>query len=528
MSVSAPAGPGVGDYAPGRRRRLVVLAICTLSLFMVSLDSTIVNVALPSIQRDFGAQVSGLQWTVDSYLLVVASLLLLSGSTGDRIGRRRVFQTGLVIFTVGSLACSVAPNLGSLVAFRALQAVGGSMLNPNTLSIITNTFTDPRERAGALGIWGGVFGLSAASGPLLGGLLVDSVGWRSVFWVNLPIGLMAFVLAARFVPESRAEHPRRVDLPGQALIIATFATLTYAIIEGPSWGWTSTTILTLFLTSAIFATALVMVEHRRAEPLLDLRYFHSAPFSGAAGIATLSFFVLAGFLFLNTLYLQDVRGDTALVAGLSTLPATAVVAVVSPLAGRMVGRSGTRRPLVAAGICLLVGGALLVAMSVHEPYAELAEAYVALGLGFGLVNPPITTTAVSGMPRAQAGVAGAVTSTSRQFGSVLGVAVVGSVVTTRFRTQLAARLPRGLPAAARRALGGAGLGSPAPDHLAPGVRAQVTAALHTAFAEASHAGWLLCAACGLGVAVLGLLTTGGWARATAARTARLVAGADPH
>jgi EmrB/QacA subfamily drug resistance transporter len=517
---------GVEQDREGRRRRAIVLAVCTLSLFMVSLDATIVNVALPAIQRSFAAPVSGLQWTLDSYLLVIASLLLLSGSTGDRIGRRRMFQIGLVTFTAGSLACSLAPNLPSLVAFRGLQAVGGSMLNPNTLSIITNTFTEPRERARAVGIWSGVFGLSAASGPLLGGALVDSVGWRSVFWVNLPVGLLAFVLAARYVPESRADHPRRVDLPGQVLIIVTLASLTYAIIEGPTHGWTSTTILSLFAVAAVAGAALIAAERRRPEPLLDLRYFRSAPFCGAAGIAVFSFFVLAGFLFLNTLYLQDVRGDSALMAGLSTLPATAVVGVVSPFTGRLIARSGTRLPMAVAGACFLVCGASLVTLTVHRSFVDLALSYVALGIGFGLVNPPITTTALSGMPRAQAGVAGAVTSTARQLGNVLGVAVLGSVVTTSLRGQLASRLPAALPTAARHALAASGLGTRVPTGLPAALHRQVAAVLRVAFTEASHVGWVLCAVCGAGVLGLALLTTGAWGRASAARAARLVGGAE--
>ena len=203
-----------------RRRRYLVLAICCLSLFIVGLDATIVNVALPSIGRELHSPVSGLQWTIDAYSLVLASLLMLSGSTADRVGRRRTFQAGLAVFTLGSLLCSLAPGLGWLVAFRMLQAVGGSMLNPVAMSIITNTFTEPAERARAIGVWGGVFGLSMAMGPVLGGALVDAVGWRGVFWVNIPVGIAALVLTALFVPESKAPRPRRLDPFGQLLVIA--------------------------------------------------------------------------------------------------------------------------------------------------------------------------------------------------------------------------------------------------------------------------------------------------------------------
>src|SRR5580658_7018017 len=222
-----------------QRRRLLVLAICCMSLFIVGLDVTVVNVALPSIGRELHAGVSGLQWTIDAYTLVLASLLMLAGSTADRIGRRRTFQTGLAVFSLGSLLCSVAPGLGWLVAFRMVQAVGGSMLNPVAMSIITNTFIEPKARAKAIGVWGGVFGLSMALGPLLGGALVDAVDWRGVFWVNIPVGIAALVLTALFVPESKAPRPRRLDPFGQVLVIVLLASLTYAVIEGPTYGWGS-------------------------------------------------------------------------------------------------------------------------------------------------------------------------------------------------------------------------------------------------------------------------------------------------
>ena len=262
---------------------MLVLAICCMSLFIVGIDVTIVNVALPSIQRDLHAPVSGLQWTVDAYTIVVASFLMLSGSTGDRIGRRRIFQVGLGLFTLGSLACSLAPGLGWLVAFRMVQALGGSMLNPVAMSIITNTFTDPAERARAIGMWGAVFGISMALGPVIGGALVTSVGWRGIFWVNIPVGVAAIILTALFVPESRAPRARRVDPVGQVLIIVLLASLTYGIIEGPNAGWGSARILGCFALAAAALVGLVAYEPRRDEPLLDLRFFRSAPFSGRDG-----------------------------------------------------------------------------------------------------------------------------------------------------------------------------------------------------------------------------------------------------
>ena len=223
----------VEQVVPERKTRLLILLICSMSLLIVGLDTTIVNVALPAIHRSFHASLSQLQWTIDAYTLVLASLLMLSGSTADRLGRKRVFQIGLALFSLGSLLCALAPNLGMLIAARALQAIGGSMLNPVAMSIIRNVFVDPKERAQAIGVWGSVIGISLALGPVVGGALVDSVGWPAVFLVNLPIGIAAIVLTARYVPESRADHPRRIDPVGQVLVIVALATLTYAIIEGP-------------------------------------------------------------------------------------------------------------------------------------------------------------------------------------------------------------------------------------------------------------------------------------------------------
>lgn len=458
---------------------MLVLAICCMSLLIVSLDNTVLNVALPSMQKELRASVSGLQWTIDAYTLVLASLLMLAGSTADRIGRRRVFKAGLVIFTLGSALCSIAPNLESLVVFRMVQAIGGSMLNPVAMSIITNTFTEPRERARAIGVWGGVVGISMAAGPIVGGLLVDSVGWRSIFWINLPVGLAALLLTWRYVPESRAPKGRRPDPVGQLLVIALLGSVTYAIIEAPSAGWTSPLILSFAGVALLALAGLLLYEPRRPEPLIDLRFFRSAPFSGATVIAVCGFAALGGFLFLNTLYLQDVRGLSALHAGLYMLPMAALTLVCAPLSGRLVGNRGPRVSLLAAGVAMALSGLVFAVLDAEKHMPLLFAGYVLFGIGFGMVNAPITNTAVSGMPRAQAGVAAAVASTSRQIGSTLGVAVIGAV-------------------------------------LASGV----SGAAHTeGFAGASRTAWWIITGCGLAVLVFGLLTSGKWAQRSARRTA---------
>ncbi|KNB51073.1 MFS transporter [Streptomyces caatingaensis] len=435
-------------------RRWLVLGICCSALLLVSLDNTILNVALPSLRTSLHASVSGLQWTIDAYVVVLASLLMLSGSMADRFGRRRVFVTGLVLFTAGSTLCSLAPGLGWLIAFRAVQAVGGSMLNPVAMSIVTNIFTDPRERARAIGVWGGVVGLSMAAGPIVGGALVGSVGWRSVFWINVPVGLVALALTLRFVPESRAPRPRRFDPAGQVLMIVLLGSLTYGIIEGAP---------VLFAVAAAALVALLVVETRRAEPLVEPRLFRSAPLAGATVTAVCAFAALSGFLFLTMLDLQEARGLSALSAGVHLLPMALLCLVLAPVSGRLVGSRGPRLPLVAAGVLLTGSGVLFAACGAASSDALLFVAFVLFGAGFGLVNAPITNTAVSGLPRSRAGVAAALASTSRQVGTSLGVAVVG--------------------------------------------------------AHVGAVGWWIITGCGLAVLALGTITTGRWAARTAERAA---------
>jgi EmrB/QacA subfamily drug resistance transporter len=374
----------VTDITPIRSRHLV-LAICSTGLLMVGLDATVVNIALPAI------------------------------------------QLGLLVFSLGSLLCAVAPTPAALIAARVLQAIGGSMLSPVAMSIIRNVFVDPAERARAIGIYAAMFGLSIALGPVLGGTLVDAVGWRAVFLVNVPVGVLAILTTHRFVPESRAERPRRIDPVGQMLVIIGLASLTFGTIEGPDRGWGSIEIVASLAVAALALAVLIPYELRRREPLLEVRWFRSAPFSGASAIALCAFAALGAFLFLNTLYLQDVRGLSPLRAGLCMLPMAAMVLIFAPLSGRLVGARGPRPSLLAAGVGLTAAVAMLTQLRADSSIAYVLVAYTVFGVGFGLVNPPITNTAVSGMPAAQAGVAAAVASTSRQVGLTLGVALAGAI-----------------------------------------------------------------------------------------------------
>ena len=443
---------------------------------MVGLDNTIVNVGLPEIGRSLHTSVAGLQWTVAGYTIVLASMLMFSGALADRIGRRTIFQVGLSLFTLGSWLCSLAPSLSWLIGFRVLQGVGGSMLNPAALGIITNTFVTPSDRAKAIGVWDGVSGLSMALGPVIGGILVGTVGWRGIFWANIPVGLAAIAMTALLVPDSRAPSGRRADPLGQILVITMLASLAYAIIQGPANGWFSVQTLGFFLVSVTALLILLRYEPRRADPLIDLRFFKSVPFSAANATAVCAIAASAGFLFLTTLYLQDVRGFSALRAGLTLLPMPIMMAVSSPISGRILARSGPRVPFVIAGAALTLSTAALSQLSAGSGPLFLIATYGLFGIGAGMVNVPISNGVMSGVPKSQAGVASGMNSSSRQLGQSLGVAIVGSVLAASLR-----------------------------------------GSMHGGFLEAAHAGWWIMAGCGYAVLVLGVIATTQWAKATAVK-----------
>jgi EmrB/QacA subfamily drug resistance transporter len=477
--VSSSTLPKATAGELSRRRRLLVLATCCASIVVVVMDISIVNVALPAIRADLHASVPGLQWTVDAYTLVLASFLLLAGSTADRLGRRRIFQIGLAAFGLGSVLCGLAPSIGWLIAARALQAVGATMLNPVAMAIIATTFHDPAERARSIGVFGSMSGLSLALGPILGGALVDAFGWRSIFWINVPIVAAAIVCTALFVPESRAARARRFDPVGQTLVILVLGSVVFAIIEANTWGWTSPVILVLLAVAALGALGILGYEPRRADPLLELRLFRSVPFSSAVLMALFALCGFAAFLFVTTQYLQDVRGMSALTAGLCLLPVGALVVVLSPVAGRLVGTRGPRGPLMVAGGALALGGGASIWLGPATPLPAVLATYLLFGIFMGAVNPPITNTAVSGMPLSMAGVAAAVASTGRQTGTTLGVAISGTIVGSALVS------------------GG------------------------TAFTTAEHSVWWLVLGLGIGILVLGLASTGRWALGSAQRAAAL-------
>jgi EmrB/QacA subfamily drug resistance transporter len=418
-----------GQPALSARRRWAVLAICASSLFLVGLDTTIVNVALPEIGRGLAAGTRSLEWVVDAYTIVFASLLITSGALADRLGRRRIFQLGLVVFGLASLVCSAAPSVSVLIAARAVQGVGASMLSPVALAIVVSAMPNPRERARAIGVWAAVFGLSMAAGPVAGGALIDAFGWRSVFWINTPVVLAAMLLVAMFVPESRGSRTRRLDVPGQMLLAGLIAVTIGLLIEAPLVGWASPVAIGGSACAVAITIGFIRVEMGRNEPLIDPRLFARPVFATAVLGAVAVFVALSVTLLLNTFYLQDARGWTPLAAGTAVLPLAAGAPSCAPCSGVLVGRVGPRIPLALAGVFTTAGGGLLsVTLTAQTAIPLLLTGYLCIGIGVGFANAPITNTAVSGLPLARAGVAGGVTSTARQVGAAVGIALAGGLI----------------------------------------------------------------------------------------------------
>ncbi len=438
-------------FAGDRRTKAITLGVMCFALFMAMLDSSVVNLALPTIQRKLGASMAELQWIVDAYILALASLLLSGGTLGDMFGRRKAFIAGLALFTGGSLACALAPSIGLLIAARTFQGTGAALMMPSTLSIIMNTFPDPRERAQAIGMWAGVSALALAIGPLIGGTMVDNLGWQSIFLINVPIGVVAMAVALRAVPESSDRAGRSLDLPGQALAVVGLAALTYAFIEANSYGWTSTRIVSCFIVAGVTLSVFVAVELFGKSPMLQLKFFRNTTFGGANAVGLLVSFSFFGILFFLGLYFQNVMGYSPTMAGVYSLPSTLGVAGLGFLSGRIAGRVGSRLPMTAG--LLMMGSAFLFLTRVGPttPYGSFWYWLVLMGAGCGLVMSPMTTAIMSTVPPARAGMASSTSNTMRQVGSVLGIAVLGNLLTRRFTERLAASLqPLHLPRAVQQ------------------------------------------------------------------------------
>jgi EmrB/QacA subfamily drug resistance transporter len=481
-------------------RRWWALGAMCFALFMIMLDNTVVNVALPSIQRSLGASTSALEWTVNAYTLSFAVLLVTGGRLGDLFGRRRIFLAGVVIFASASAAIGFSPSDTWLVAWRAVQGAGSALMMPATLSIITNTFP-PAERGKAIGTWAGVSALALAIGPVLGGLLVESVSWQSIFFLNLPVAVGAIVVTLFAVRESRDETVERtVDVPGVLTLTIGLAALVLALVEGNAWHWGSGRELGLYLVAAAGLGSFVYVELHRRVPMVDFTFFRARSFLGANIVAFIVSFAMLAMFFFMALYMQNILGYSPLQAGVRFLPSTVMIVLIAPLAGRLADRVGPR-PLITFGL-VSVSAALLwqSRLTVHSDYTTILPGFVLMGIGMAFVMSPMSTAAMNAVAQAKAGVASGILSMNRMVGGTFGVAVLGALVSTLGRSKLDELLPA-VPAAARGRMAG-DLGSGATVH---GVPAQIVEAGRSAFVYALQNGLRL----GAAVALLGALAA--WA-----------------
>ncbi|RFU19806.1 DHA2 family efflux MFS transporter permease subunit [Geodermatophilus marinus] len=486
-------------------RRWWVLVVLCLSVLLVSVDNTIVNVALPTFGRELGASTSGLQWIVDGYTLAFAALLLLGGHLGDRFGRRRVLQLGLVGFAVTSYLATLADTTGELVAGRAAMGVSAALVYPATLALLVATFTDRRERATAIGVWSAVTGLAVAIGPVTGGLLLEHFAWSSVFLVNLPVAALALVAGWLVVPESRSGEGGGLDAVGVLGSVAAIGLLVWTTIEAPNHGWTSATTIAGYAGAAVALAGFVAWELRRRHPLLDVRLFGDARFSVASGSIALAFFALFGFIFLITQYFQVVRGYDTLAAGLATLPFAVVIGATSPLAIVAMRAVGTKAVVTAGLLTMAAGFAVAAGTAADSAYwGRVIVAMVLMAGGLGLVTSP-ATEAVMGALRTddQAGAGSAVNDTVREVGGTLGVAVVGSVMATVYGPAVRDGLA-GLPAAVREAAADSVVAGAAVAERVPGGTAADV--VRTAFLDGLSAGSWVCA----GVCLAGALAAAAW------------------
>ena len=439
------------DAAAIHARRWWTLGVMCLSLMVIGVDNTILNVALPTLVRDLHATTSQLQWIVDAYTLVFAGLLLSAGSLGDRYGRRKSLSAGLVIFGVGSVMSAMVGSANHLIATRALMGIGGALIMPATLSIISNVFTVPTERARAIAVWAGFSAMGIAVGPLAGGWLLQHFWWGSVFMVNIPIVILALVGGRLFVPDSKDPSPRGLDLTGAVLSILGLVTLVWAIIEAPGRGWGSSTTLAAFVVAAVFLGAFVAWELRSDHPMLDVHFFQNPRFTAASMAVTMVFFALFGSMFLMTQYLQFVLGYTALQAGVRVGPVALVLMVAAPLSARVVERVGTKL-VVAAGLAIVAVSLVILSLATATSgYPPVLASMLVMGVGMGMTMAPATESIMGSLPRAKAGVGSAVNDTTRQVGGALGVAILGSLLASAYRSSLGTSVPE----VARASVGGA-------------------------------------------------------------------------
>lgn len=421
----------------GAKRKWLGLGALALTSFLLTLDDTALSVALPAIGRDLGLGLSGLEWVVNAYTLALAALLLTGGKLSDALGSRRIFLTGLAVFTIASLAAGLAPTGLLLIAARVVQGAGAALVMPATLAIISTTFA-ARRRGMAIGIWAGVSAAGLAIGPLLGAALMESFGWRSIFLVNVPLGALGLAIGRAILMESRpSSRTLHLDLAGMLAWGATLFALVFALTEGMSYGWASPLVLGSFAISTVGLVVFVWLERRREEPLLELSLFGSRNLSGANAVSLLSTAVMCSIFFFISLYLQIVRGYAAIEAGAAFLPMTLLICLVAPAAGRISDRTGRRLP-AALGMVILAGGLLLLSrLGATSGLGTLLPALMLSGLGIGLTTAPVTTAALDFAPADEAGVRAGILNTSRMIGLAVGIALMGAIVTARWPGGLA-------------------------------------------------------------------------------------------
>jgi EmrB/QacA subfamily drug resistance transporter len=442
------------------QRRWITLAVLCVSLLVIVMDNTILNVAIPSLVEDLGATNSQLQWIIDSYTLVFAGLLLTTGSMGDRFGRKRALRAGIMIFCAGSALSALAGSPTQLIVTRGLMGIGGALIMPSTLSILTNVFRDPRERGRAIAIWAGFSGLAVAIGPITGGILLAHFHWSSVFWVNIPIGIAAIILGHYFIPESKDPNAPKLDLPGAVMSIVGLGALLFGIIQGPSVGWTAPSVVIGFVLGVVVLSAFIVWELYTPTPMLDIKFFKNPRFTAANSSITLTFFAMFGSMFLLTQYWQFVHGYTPLEAGVRMVPFAMGMMITAPLSARLVEVVGTKRVVTLGLVVVAVSMFFLSFITVDSSYLRVIVNYTLVSIGMGLTMPPATESVMGSLPREKAGVGSAVNDTTRQVGGALGVAVIGSIVASVYASHIGDAAPAlGLSGAAldasKGSLGGA-------------------------------------------------------------------------
>ncbi len=469
-----------------KSRRWIALGVLCLSLLLSVVDNTIVNVALPTLNAELGASTTQLQWIVDAYTLVFSALLLTMGHYGDRFGRRRALQLGLFLFAITSGLAALATSTGQLIGARALMGIGAALIFPATLAILVNIFTDPKERAAAIGIWTAIVGVAVAIGPITGGLLLEHFWWGSIFVVNIPVALIAIVLAAFLLPDSRDPKVGPMDYPGLLLSASGVGLLVWAIIEAPTWGWGSAATIAAFAGAAILLITFAMVERRRAHPMLDVNLFRNARFSAASLSITTAFFALFGFIFLITQFLQLIQGFTPLQAGVRTLPFAIATAAASPLAIALMHKFGSRA-IVTLGLFVMAAGfAMAATIKVDSPYVGIVLlSMVTIAVGLGLATSPATESIMGALPPEKAGAGAAVNDTTRELGGTLGVAVIGSVYLSVYAsTVIDGYRSLGLPAQFESVVGESiGGGLAVSSKLPQGASEQLAAFVKSAFVD---------------------------------------------